>query len=342
MANQRLYYTAPQHVVVVSAVSLPVTFNAPPARGHLVPLVSPILQTTLRGRKPDRQGKVRDIFEFGDQLLIVATDRISAFDYVLASGIPDKGKVLSQISAFWFDRTRSIVPNHVASTDPTDYPEPAANEPWLRGRSMLVTRTEPLPIECVARGYLSGSGWKDYAATGEVCGIRLPKGLRESDRLSEPIFTPATKAGNGHDKNISERQAAELVGAGLLKRVRDLTLRLYAEGAAHAETCGIIVADTKFEFGLLETGPGRTKAAEERVILIDEMLTPDSSRFWPRDGYQPGGPQPSFDKQFVRDYLERIHWNKQPPVPSLPETVVIKTREKYVEAFKRLTGKDLE
>jgi phosphoribosylaminoimidazole-succinocarboxamide synthase len=308
----------------------------------LVPLVSPILQTTLRGRKPDRQGKVRDIYEFGDRLLIVATDRISAFDYVLGSGIPDKGKVLSQISAFWFERTRAIVPNHVLSTNPADYPELATSEPWLCGRSMLVTRTEPLPIECVARGYLSGSGWKDYAATGEVCGIRLPKGLRESDRLPEPIFTPATKAETGHDINISEPQAAELVGSGLLKRVRDLTLRLYAEGAAHAEACGIIVADTKFEFGLLPAAQGEAKPPEDRVILIDEILTPDSSRFWPRDGYQPGGGQPSFDKQFVRDYLERIRWNKQPPVPSLPEDVVARTREKYVEAFKRLTGRELE
>jgi phosphoribosylaminoimidazole-succinocarboxamide synthase len=308
----------------------------------LVPLVSPILQTTLRGRKPDRQGKVRDIYEFGDRLLIVATDRISAFDYVLGSGIPDKGKVLSQISAFWFERTRAIVPNHVLSTNPADYPDLATSEPWLCGRSMLVTRTEPLPIECVARGYLSGSGWKDYAATGEVCGIRLPKGLRESDRLPEPIFTPATKAETGHDINISEPQAAELVGSGLLKRVRDLTLRLYAEGAAHAEACGIIVADTKFEFGLLPAAQGEAKPPEDRVILIDEILTPDSSRFWPRDGYQPGGAQPSFDKQFVRDYLERIRWNKQPPVPSLPEDVVARTREKYVEAFKRLTGRELE
>jgi phosphoribosylaminoimidazole-succinocarboxamide synthase len=308
----------------------------------LVPLVSPILQTTLRGRKPDRQGKVRDIYEFGDRLLIVATDRISAFDYVLGSGIPDKGKVLSQISAFWFERTRAIVPNHVLSTNPADYPDLATSEPWLCGRSMLVTRTEPLPIECVARGYLSGSGWKDYAATGEVCGIRLPKGLRESDRLPEPIFTPATKAETGHDINIGEQQAADLVGSGLLKRVRDLTLRLYAEGAAHAEACGIIVADTKFEFGLLPAAQGEAKPPEDRVILIDEILTPDSSRFWPRDGYQPGGAQPSFDKQFVRDYLERIRWNKQPPVPSLPEDVVARTRDKYVEAFKRLTGRELE
>jgi phosphoribosylaminoimidazole-succinocarboxamide synthase len=303
-------------------------------------LAPPILQTTLADRPPDRQGKVRDIYDFGDRLLIVASDRISAFDYVLGSGIPDKGKVLTQISAFWFDRTRSIVSNHVIATDPANYPEPArAAATLLRGRSMLVTRTEPLPIECVARGYLSGSGWKDYRATGEVCSIRLPAGLRESDRLPQPIFTPATKAQSGHDINISESDAAGMIGAALLDRVRDLTLRLYGEGAAHAESRGIIVADTKFEFGLL---PDDGRPAEERVILIDEMLTPDSSRFWPQDGYRPGGAQPSFDKQFVRDYLERIQWNKQPPVPSLPDDVVARTREKYVEAFRRLTGRELE
>lgn len=304
-------------------------------------LAAPILHTTLADRRPDRQGKVRDIYDFGDRLLIVATDRISAFDYVLGSGIPDKGKVLTQISAFWFDRTKTIVPNHVVSTDASSYPGAArAAVDLLRGRSMLVTRTEPLPIECVARGYLSGSGWKDYVATGEVCGMALPRGLRESDRLPHPVFTPATKAQSGHDINISEKDAAGLVGKRVLDRVRDLTLRLYAEGSAHAESCGIIVADTKFEFGLLPAGhDGRP--VEDRIILIDEVLTPDSSRFWPRDGYNPGGPQPSFDKQFVRDYLERIRWNKQPPVPSLPDDVVAKTREKYVEAFHRLTGREL-
>ncbi len=263
-------------------------------------LPSPILQTTIAGRRPDRQGKVRDIYDFGDRLLIVASDRISAFDYVLGSGIPDKGKVLTQISSFWFGRTQSIVPNHVIATDPASYPaEARAAADLLRGRSMLVTRTEPLPIECVARGYLSGS---------------------------------ATKAQSGHDINITEKDAAALVGQSVLDRVRDLTLRLYAEGSAHAESCGIIVADTKFEFGVLPDGD---------VILIDEALTPDSSRFWPRDGYNPGGAQKSFDKQFVRDYLERIRWNKQPPVPSLPADVVAKTREKYVEAFRRLTGQEL-
>ncbi len=297
-------------------------------------LASPILETTLADRCPDRRGKVRDIYEFGDRLLIVATDRISAFDYVLGSGIPDKGKVLTQISAFWFERTRSIVRNHVLSTDPAEFPEAARSAaPLLRGRSMLVARTEPLPIECVARGYLSGSGWKDYRATGELCGIKLPAGLRESERLPEPLFTPATKAQTGHDINISAHEAADLVGREVLERARDLTMRLYREGAAHAEAHGIIVADTKFEFGLLPDGA---------LILIDEVLTPDSSRFWPKDQYAPGGPQPSFDKQFVRDYLESIRWNKQPPVPSLPPDVVARTREKYLDAFRRLTGRELQ
>jgi phosphoribosylaminoimidazole-succinocarboxamide synthase len=301
-------------------------------------LPPPILQTTLNGRHPDRQGKVRDLYEFGDCLLIVASDRISAFDYVLGSGIPDKGRVLSQISVFWFERTQSIVANHLLTTDPSTYPAEAARAAdLLRGRSMLVRRTEPLPIECVARGYLSGSAWRDYQATGEVCGHKLPGGLHESDRLPQPLFTPATKATSGHDINISEERAAGLIGPSLLERVRDLTLRLYAEGAAHAESCGIIVADTKFEFGLIRPG----SRSDERVILIDEALTPDSSRFWPVDDYAPGSAQPSFDKQFVRDYLEQIHWNKQPPVPSLPPDVVARTREKYVEAFRRLTGREL-
>jgi phosphoribosylaminoimidazole-succinocarboxamide synthase len=293
----------------------------------------------LDGRRPDRQGKVRDIYDFGNRLLIVATDRISAFDYVLESGIPDKGKVLNQISAFWFERTRQIIVNHVISTDPASYPSEAqAKRELLAGRSMLVAKTQPLPIECVARGYLSGSGWKDYLATGQVSGTPLPAGLRESERLPHAIFTPATKAQTGHDINITEAQAREMIGSRLLDRVRDLTLRLYAEGVAYAEARGIIVADTKFEFGLLPDHPGPD---EDRVILIDEVLTPDSSRFWPRDRYNPGGPQPSFDKQYVRDYLDGIGWNRQPPVPSLPQDVVLKTREKYLEAFRRLTGREL-
>ena len=304
-----------------------------------MPLAVPVLRTAIGHRAPDRQGKVRDIYDFGDRLLIVATDRISAFDCVLGSGIPDKGKVLTQISKFWFERTASIVPNHLLSMSVADYPADAqGSADLLAGRSMLVTRTEPLVIECVARGYLSGSGWKDYKATGSVCGIALPAGLRESDRLPEPIFTPATKAQSGHDINISEADAAQLVGADVLTRARELTLRLYAEGSAHAESCGIIVADTKFEFGLL---PDDGRPAPDRLILIDEALTPDSSRFWPRDAYAPGGAQPSFDKQFVRDYLEAIKWNKQPPAPSLPDDVIEKTRDKYVEAFRRLTGREL-
>ncbi len=237
-------------------------------RGTSLPLATPTLHTTLGGRRPDRQGKVRDIYEFADRLLIVASDRISAFDYVLGSGIPDKGKVLTQISTFWFDRTRAIVQNHVLSIDPASFPEPARSAAdMLSGRSMLVTRTEPLPIECVARGFLSGSGWKDYQATGEVCGHRLPAGLKESDRLPQPIFTPATKAETGHDINISEAEASRIVGTDVFERVRDLTLRLYAEGAAHAESCGIIVADTKFEFGLLPGDPrpaARTRRADRR------------------------------------------------------------------------------
>lgn len=304
-------------------------------------LASPVLRTSLADRLPDRQGKVRDLYDFGDRLLMIATDRISAFDHVLGSGIPDKGKVLTQISAFWFARTGHIVDNHVISMSVSDYPElarPARD--LLTGRSMLVRRTEPLPIECVARGYLSGSGWKDYQSTGAVCGIALPTGLTESSRLPAPIFTPATKAQSGHDINISYAEAATLLDSAVLDRARELTLRLYAEGAAHAESCGIIVADTKFEFGLLPDDGKRSPA--DRLILIDEALTPDSSRFWPRDGYAPGGPQPSFDKQFVRDYLEQIRWNKQPPAPSLPDDVILKTRAKYVEAFERLTGRELQ
>lgn len=302
-------------------------------------LSPPILKTSLAHRAPDRKGKVRDLYDFGDRLLIVATDRISAFDYVLGSGIPDKGKVLTQISAFWFARTQHIVANHLISTHVDDYPEAtAADRTLLAGRSMLVRRTEPLPIECVARGYLSGSGWKDYQATHGVCGIPLPAGLVESARLPVPIFTPATKAQSGHDINISYDEASGLVDPAVLARARDLTLQLYAEGALHAESCGIIVADTKFEFGLL---PDDGRPAAERLVLIDEALTPDSSRFWPSDSYLPGGPQPSFDKQFVRDYLEQIKWDKQPPVPSLPDDVVENTRAKYLEAYRRLAGKDL-
>jgi phosphoribosylaminoimidazole-succinocarboxamide synthase len=306
---------------------------------NMLPPAAPVLHTTLARREPDRQGKVRDIYDLDDRLLIVATDRISAFDYVLGSGIPDKGKVLTQISEFWFERTAHLVPSHLLSTDVAEFPGLFADDvPTFAGRSMLVRKTEPLPIECVARGYLSGSGWKDYVRSGEVCGIPLPEGLLEGSKLPEPIFTPATKAQSGHDINISLGDAGGIIDPDVLDRARELTLRLYAEGAAHAESVGIIVADTKFEFGLL---PEDGRPSRDRLILIDEVLTPDSSRFWPADTYAPGGSQPSFDKQFVRDYLERIRWNKQPPVPSLPDDVVMKTREKYLEAFKRLTGRDL-
>ena len=284
-------------------------------------------------------GKVRDVYDLGDRLLIVATDRISAFDYVLGSGIPDKGKVLTQLSAFWFGETSDIVANHMRSTRVGDYPAAAhRHADVLQGRSMLVRKTEPFPIECVARGYLSGSGWKEYQQNGSVCGVKLPPGLRESERLPEPIFTPATKAATGHDINISEDEAGGIVGRETIETLRRMTLHLYSRGAAHAEHRSIIVADTKFEFGLMPPD-GRSDA--DRLIVIDEMLTPDSSRFWPRDNYKPGGAQPSFDKQFVRDYLESIKWNKQPPVPALPDDVVARTREKYIEAFRRLTGQEL-
>ena len=281
-----------------------------------------------------RQGKVRDLYDVGEHLLLVASDRISAFDYVLGSGIPDKGRVLTQLSAFWFARTAHIVPNHVVSTDVADYPAVLAPfHDQLRGRSMLVRKTTPLPVECVARGYISGSGWKDYVATGEVCGVPLPAGMRESDRLPEPLFTPATKADSGHDMNIPEADAAAVVGVERLQELKRLTMALYAFGVAHAESCGIILADTKFEFGVTPEG---------ELLLIDEVMTSDSSRYWPKDAYAPGGPQLSFDKQFVRDYLESIKWNKQPPVPSLPDDVVSRTRDKYLDAYRRLTGRELE
>ena len=301
-----------------------------------MPLAPPILQTTLADRRPDRQGKVRDIYDFGDRLLIVATDRISAFDYVLGSGIPDKGKVLTQISAFWFERTRPIVANHLLSTDAASFPgEARRSAKLLQGRSMLVARTEPLPIECVARGYLSGSGWKDYVATGEVCGIRLPAGLRESERLPEPIFTPATKAQSGHDINISEKDAADLVGKRVLERVRDLTLRLYAEGAAHAESCGIIVADTKFEFGLLPVAEDDHRPVEDRIILIDEVLTPDSSRFWPRDGYRPAARSRASTSSSCATTSSRSGGTSSRRCRRSRTRSCSKTREKYVEAFRR-------
>ena len=295
-----------------------------------------VLETHLSGLTLQRRGKVRDVYDLGDTLLIVATDRISAFDYVLGSGIPDKGKVLTQLSAFWFSKIADLVPHHLISVNVDDFPaEARAHADVLRGRSMLVRKTNPLQVECVARGFLSGSGLKDYNKTGAVCGIPLPPGLRDSARLPEPIFTPATKAESGHDENISEAEAGKIVGEALIQRLKALTLEIYSRGVAHAETCGVIIADTKFEFSIDET-------RNNELVLIDEVLTPDSSRFWPRDQYAPGRSQPSFDKQFVRDYLEEIGWNKQPPVPSLPGEVVAKTRAKYLEAYRVITGHNLD
>jgi phosphoribosylaminoimidazole-succinocarboxamide synthase len=290
-----------------------------------------VWETNLPGIHFLHRGKVRDLYEVGDWLLIVATDRLSAFDVVLPTPIPDKGRVLTQLSLFWFDLLRDVIPNHVITA--ANFPaELAAYHAQLEGRAMLCRRTRPLPIECVVRGYLSGSGWKDYRATGKLCGIALPAGLQESERLPEAIFTPSTKAIAGHDENISFEEAVSRIGAGLAERVRAVSLEIYRRAAAYAEPRGIILADTKFEFGLVG----------DELIWIDEALTPDSSRFWPADGYQPGRAQPSFDKQYVRDYLERIGWNKQPPGPELPPEVVAATREKYREAYRQLTGHELK
>jgi len=288
-------------------------------------------ETQFAGLVPSARGKVRDIYDLGDQLLIVATDRLSAFDVILPTPIPDKGRVLTQLSLFWFDLLKDVVPNHVLSV--TDFPAPFDKfKDELAGRSMIVRKTQPLPIECVVRGYVSGSAWKDYRATGKICSIALPAGLRESDRLPEPIFTPATKAATGHDENIPFEQAAALIGKELAEKARAVSLEIYRRAAAYAEPRGVILADTKFEFGLLNNG----------LIWIDEALTPDSSRFWPAAQYNPGGPQPSFDKQFVRDYLERIRWPKSPPGPELPVEVVAATRAKYREAFRILAGRELD
>jgi phosphoribosylaminoimidazole-succinocarboxamide synthase len=284
--------------------------------------LAPLLQTNLPGFKLRARGKVRDIYEDGDRLLIVATDRISAFDYILATGIPDKGRVLTQMTLFWLDFLEGIVPNHLLSTDVP---------PGLEGRSMWVKKAHMFDVECVARGYLSGSGWKDYKATGSLCGIPLPAGLRESDALPEPIFTPATKAQSGHDENIPFETVVNMIGAETATRLRDLTLNIYKNAAAYARSRGIIIADTKFEFGIVDG----------QIILADEVLTPDSSRFWPAETYSPGGAQPSYDKQFVRDYLESIQWNKQPPAPALPEDVARRTSEKYKDAYRTLTGKSI-
>jgi phosphoribosylaminoimidazole-succinocarboxamide synthase len=284
-----------------------------------------LLETNLPGFTLRGRGKVRDIYENDDRLLIVATDRISAFDYILATGIPDKGRVLTQMTLFWLDFLRDVVPNHLLSTDVSALP------PEFEGRSMWVKKAQMFDVECVARGYLSGSGWKDYVRTGALCGIALPAGLRESDALPEPIFTPATKAQSGHDENIPYETVVNTIGAETAARLRDLTLAIYKKAAEYARSRGIIIADTKFEFGVVNG----------EIILADEVLTPDSSRFWPAETYSPGGAQPSFDKQFVRDYLESIKWNKMPPAPALPEDVARRTSEKYKEAYRILAGKSL-
>jgi len=294
-----------------------------------------LLQSEIPGIPLLNRGKVRDIYDFGDHLLIVASDRISAFDVVLPNGIPHKGRVLNQISAFWFKTLEKIVPHHLVSIDLTGFPRLAketASE--LAGRAMIVKKAKPLRVECIVRGYLSGAGWKEYRSAGSICGIALPGGMKESAKLPEPIFTPSTKAEIGiHDENIDFAAAEKILGKDLAGQVRSVSLRIYREASALAESRGILIADTKFEFGLDETG---------KLILIDEALTPDSSRFWPKDGYAPGGAQKSFDKQFVRDYLISLKWDQKPPAPSLPEDVILRTSAKYVEAFERLTGRKLE
>lgn len=295
---------------------------------------SPLQESYLPGVQYFSRGKVRDVYEIrDDRLLIIATDRLSAFDVVMSEGIPDKGRVLTQLSCFWFKLFHGIIPNHFLTADLAEYPDelkPFAEQ--LEGRSMLVKKTQPFPIECVVRGYLSGSGWKDYRTTGRVCGISLPAGLVESSKLPEPIFTPATKAQEGHDENIDWDETVRRIGHKAAKKLLDYSLLLYTKARDYSESRGIIIADTKFEFGVMG----------DEVILIDEVLTPDSSRFWPQASYQPGRPQPSFDKQFVRDYLESIQWGKQPPPPPLPEDVVARTSDKYLEAYRLLTGHSLQ
>ncbi|SNB44684.1 phosphoribosylaminoimidazolesuccinocarboxamide synthase [Geobacter sp. DSM 9736] len=290
-----------------------------------------VLNTDFSDLKLAARGKVRDIYDLGDALLIVTTDRISAFDVIMNEAIPDKGYVLTQISAFWFRQMEDIIPNHIISTEVSEFPEQCRKyADILEGRSMLVKKAKPLPAECIVRGYISGSGWKDYKQTGAICGIKLPAGLVESDKLEQPIFTPSTKAELGtHDENISFETMAELCGRDVAEKVRDVTLKIYSKARDIADTKGIIIADTKFEYGIYNG----------ELIIIDECMTPDSSRFWPKDQYRPGGPQPSFDKQFLRDYLETLDWNKTAPAPPLPEEIVRKTAEKYMEALVKLTGK---
>ncbi len=297
--------------------------------GHNFMDSTALIESSISGI-PVKRGKVRDVYDFGDRLLFVATDRISAFDWILSPGIPDKGRVLTQISRFWFERIQET-PNHLLSMNPADLPLPENTDlKALNGRCMVVKKTEVVPFECVVRGYLSGSGWKDYLETGSVCGIKLPEGLEQSDQLSQPLFTPATKAETGHDENVSFQAMCADLGQDLSEKLRDLSIQIYLQGSEYARQRGIILADTKFEFGLLEG----------EIILIDEVLTPDSSRFWPADQYQPGGSQSSLDKQFVRDWLESTTWDKNSPPPELPTKIVSQTRDKYFEAFRMLTGKE--
>lgn len=296
-----------------------------------------LLKTELPGVEPFARGKVRDLYTLGDRLLIVATDRISAFDVVFPSGIPDKGRVLTQLSVFWFEFLRDLVPTHFLTATVDEFPQAARrHRAQLDGRAMLVRRAQVVPIECVVRGYLAGSGWKEYRQTGRICGVQLPAGLRESEQLPEPIFTPATKATSGHDQNISFDQMAQQVGGALAEELRSLSLGIFRKAADYARSRGLLLADTKFEFGH-EVG----SEGSQRLLLVDEVLTPDSSRFWAADGYQPGRSQPPFDKQLVRDYLEKSGWNKQPPAPSLPSDIIEATRERYREAYRRLTGREL-
>lgn len=290
-----------------------------------------LLKTRFTGVELFKRGKVRDVYDLGDKLLVVSTDRISCFDVVLPTGIPHKGEVLTQLSLFWFELTKDVIANHFISADVSQYPKELHQyKDILRSRSMLVKKAKTIPVECVVRGYLSGSGWKEYQQSRSICGIKLPEGLRESDKLPEPIFTPATKEEVGHDINVSQDFIEKELGKDITERLKEISLALYKKASQYAEAKGIIIADTKFEFGIYEN----------KIILIDEVLTPDSSRFWPKDEYKPGGPQPSYDKQFVRDYLETLDWDKTPPAPELPEEIVKKTSEKYLQALKMLVGKE--
>ncbi|MFH0762800.1 MAG: phosphoribosylaminoimidazolesuccinocarboxamide synthase [Candidatus Omnitrophota bacterium] len=292
-----------------------------------------LLRTDFKELKAFRRGKVRDVYDLGDKLLIVSTDRISCFDVVLSSGIPHKGRVLTALSCFWFDFIKAIIPHHFITSDIEAYPpELKKYKDILAGRSMLVMKTKPLPVECVARGYLSGSGWKEYQKTQSVCGIKLPPGLRESDKLPNVLFTPSTKADSGHDMNVDQKYVEKEVGEQAADKLKEISIKIYEKAAGYALARGIIIADTKFEFGI----------DKDKLILIDEVLTPDSSRFWPKERYAPGRAQPSFDKQFVRDYLETLDWDKSPPGPSLPEEIINKTSEKYLQAYRSLAGKELE